>query len=174
MKKALIGIVPNRHFEMILSLIYKTDQQLGSYLRGQFFDAVIIGLLSTIALWILDVPYFLLIGLFAGMANMIPYVGPLAGGIMAILVVVINGGSGQQILFVGIAFVIVQLLDNVLVQPLVVARSVNLHPLIIIFAVIIGGQFFGILGMLLAVPTAGMIKVLVTEFYTGTQKYNIF
>jgi len=173
MKKTLVGIVPNRYFEMVLNLIYKTDQQLGGYLRGQFFDAVIIGILSTIALWILNVPYFLLIGLFAGLANMIPYVGPAAGAIVAILVVVFNGGGGQQIGFVAVAFVIVQLLDNVLVQPIVVAKSVDLHPLIIIFAVIIGGQFFGILGMLLAVPSAGMIKVLATEFYSGARHYNI-
>ena len=172
MKKTLVSMVPNRYFELILSLIYKTDQQLGGYLRGQFFDAVIIGLLSTTALWILQVPYFILIGLFAGLANMIPYVGPAAGAVTAVLVVAFNGGGGQQIVFVAIAFAIVQLLDNVLVQPLVVAKSVDLHPLIIIFAVIIGGQFFGILGMLLAVPVAGMIKVLSKELYLSAKHYS--
>ena len=134
---------------------------------------MIIGLLSTIALWILDVPYYMLIGLFAGLANMIPYVGPMAGAVTAALVVLFSAGSSQQILLVVVAFLTVQLLDNVLVQPLVVAKSVDLHPLIIIFAVIIGGQFFGILGMLLAVPTAGIIKVLGSEFYSGARKYNI-
>lgn len=172
MKKALVSMMPNRYFELVLSLLYKTDQQLGGYLRGQFFDAMIIGVLSTIALWILDVPYFILIGLFAGLANMIPYVGPAAGAVAAILVVAFNGGGGQQIAFVAIAFAIVQLLDNVLVQPLVVAKSVDLHPLIIIFAVIIGGQFFGILGMLLAVPVAGMIKVLSRELYSSAKHYS--
>ncbi len=174
MKKALVSMVPNRYFEMVLNLIYKTDLQLGGYLRGQFFDALIIGILSTIAMWILGVPYFILIGLFAGLANMIPYVGPLTGAIAAILVVVLNGGGGNLLLFVALAFIIIQLLDNVLVQPLVVAKSVDLHPLIIIFAVIIGGQFFGILGMLLAVPVTGMIKVLFGELYSSTHSYNIF
>lgn len=173
LKKALISVVPNRYFEMVLHLIYKTDQQLGGYLRGQFFDAVIIGILATTAMWILDVRYFVLIGIFAGLTNMIPYVGPLAGAVSAIFVVLFNGGGGQQVLFVAVAFIIIQLMDNVLVQPIVVARSVNLHPLVIIFAVIIGGQFFGILGMLLAVPTAGMIKVMISEFYSGARQYNV-
>jgi len=173
MKKELVSMIPNRHFERVLNLIYKTDLQLGGYLRGQFFDALIIGLLSTIALLILDVPYFILIGMFAGMANMIPYVGPLTGAVAAILIVVLNGGSGNIILLVALAFIVIQLLDNVLVQPLVVAKSVDLHPLLIIFAVIIGGQFFGILGMLLAVPATGMIKVLITEFYSSTRSYNM-
>jgi len=113
----------------------------------------------------------MLIGIFAGLANMIPYIGPLAGGVTAVSVVLVNGGSGQQVL---IAFLIVQLTDNVLVQPLVVAKTVNLHPLIIVFAVIIGGQFFGVLGMLLAVPAAGIIKVLTSEFYLGFKKYRYF
>ena len=171
MLKAFVSVIPNRYFEMTLNILHKTDQQLGGYLRGQFFDALIIGILSTFALWILDVKYFTLIGIFAGLANMIPYVGPLAGAITAMFVVLINGGGGQEVLFVAIAFAVIQLLDNVLIQPLIVAKSVNLHPLIVIFAGIIGGQFFGLLGMLLAVPAAGTIIVLISEFYNGFKKY---
>ena len=171
--KSLVSMIPNRYFEMSLNILNKTDHQLGGYLRGQFFDALIIGVLSIIALWILDVKYFMLIGIFAGLANMIPYVGPLVGGTAAVLVVLMDGKGGIEVLLVIFAFVIIQLLDNVLVQPLVVAKSVDLHPLIVIFAIIIGGQFFGILGMLLAVPVTGIIKVLISEFYLGVRKYNL-
>ena len=174
LKKAFISLVPNRYFEMVLNVLHKIDQQLGGYLRGQFFDAMIIGILSTLALWILDVPYYLLIGIFAGLANMIPYIGPMVGAISALMMVLISNGSNQQLIFVIIAFIVIQLIDNVLVQPLVVAKSVNLHPLIVIFAIIIGGQFFGILGMLLAVPTAGIFKVLGSQFYYGFRKYQKF
>jgi predicted PurR-regulated permease PerM len=71
------------------------------------------------------------------------------------------------------AFLIIQLMDNVLIQPLIVSKSVNLHPLVIIFAVIIGGQFFGILGMLLAVPATGILKVFAIELYNSFQKYGM-
>jgi predicted PurR-regulated permease PerM len=173
MKKALVSVIPNRYFEMILNILYKIDHQLGGYLRGQFFDALTVGVLSIIALWILGVNYFLMIGIFAGLANMIPYVGPIAGAIPAVFVVLMFGGGGQDVLLVILAFAIIQLLDNVIIQPLVVAKSVDLHPLIVVFAVIVGGQFFGILGMLLAVPITGMIKVLTIEFYSGIKKYNV-
>jgi len=169
----MVKIIPNRYFEMSLSLIHKTDQQLGGYLRGQFIDAVIIGILAIFSLWLLDVRYFIVIGIFAGLSNMIPYVGPMAGAVTAIMVVLLNGGGTQQIALVAGAFTLIQLSDNVLVQPLVVAKNVDVHPLIIIFAVIIGGQFFGILGMLLAVPVFAMIKVISIELYTNIRKYNL-
>jgi predicted PurR-regulated permease PerM len=149
------------------------DLQLGGYLRGQFLDAMIIGLLSIIALWILGVKYFVLIGIFAGLANMIPYVGPLAGMIMAASVVLLNDGSGEDIAWVIGAFAIIQLIDNVLVQPLVLGKSVNLHPLVIIFAIITGGQFFGIIGMLVAIPVTGILKVVTIEVYNSVKRFNL-
>ncbi len=172
MKKAFIQIMPNRYFEMALNMIHKMDQQLGWYLRGQFTEAAVVGVLSVIALWLLNIKYFTIIGIFAGLANLIPYVGPVAGAIPAIIVSLVNGGDMMQILYVIIAFAIVQLIDNVVLQPVVLSKSVNLHPLIIVFAVLIGGQFFGVLGMLLAVPSAGIIKVTSREIYLGIRKFN--
>lgn len=171
--KTLIGMIPNRYFEMTLNILHKIDLQLGAYLRGQSIDAFIVGVLSIIALWLLDVKYFIMIGIFAGLANLIPYVGPLVGGGTAVLVVLMNGGGSMDVLMVIGAFLIIQLIDNVIIQPLVVAKSVDMHPLIVIFAVIVGGQFFGILGMLLAVPVTGIIKVSVSELYQGFRRYNI-
>jgi predicted PurR-regulated permease PerM len=171
MKTAFVSLIPNRYFEMTLNLLYKIDIQLGGFLRGQFFDASIVGLLAIFAMWLLNVKYYIVVGIFAGLTNMIPYVGPFSGAVAAVFVVLMSGGSGHQVLMVIMAFLIIQLSDNVLIQPLVVARSVNLHPLIIIFAVIIGGQFFGILGMLLAVPATGIIKVVAQELYNSYQKY---
>jgi putative permease len=173
MKKAFIHFVPNRYFEMTLNVIHKIDQQLGWYLRGQFTEAFVVGLLSVIALWLLGVQYFIIIGTFAGLANMIPYVGPVAGAIPAIIVTVIKGDEPITIFYIVIAFAIVQLIDNIVIQPFVLSKSVHLHPLIIVFAVLIGGQFFGILGMLLAVPAAGIIKVTSSELYHGLRKFNL-
>ncbi len=171
LKKGIIRMIPNKYFEMTLNILYKTDQQLGGFLRGQFIDATIIGLLATLALWILGVDYFALIGVFAGLTNLIPYVGPLMGALMAVTVVIIKGGSTTLIVLVAVAFALIQLTDNVLVQPLVVAKNVDLHPLTVLLVVIIGGQFFGILGMLLAVPAISIIKVLGIELYKGIKKY---
>jgi predicted PurR-regulated permease PerM len=173
MKKAFIYLIPNRYFEMVLNVIHKIDQQLGWYLRGQFTEAFVVGLLSVTALWLLDVQYFIIIGVFAGLANLIPYIGPVAGAVPAIIVTLVNGSSPIRLLYIVIAFTIVQIIDNVVLQPLVLSKSVNLHPLIIVFAVLIGGQFFGVLGMLLAVPAAGIMKVTSSELYEGIRKFKL-
>ncbi len=173
MKKLLISYLPNRYFEMSLNILHKMDQQLGSYLRGQFIEAFVVGSLAILALWILGIKYFILIGVFAGLANLIPYVGPVAGAIPAILVAVANGSDSSLIIYIIIAFAIIQMIDNVVMQPLVLSKSVNLHPLIIVLAVLIGGKFFGVLGMFLAVPIAGILKVTSSEIYNGIRKFNL-
>ena len=173
MKKLLISYIPNRYFEMSLNVLHKMDIQLGGYLRGQFIEAVVVGSLSILALWILGVKYFILIGIFAGLANFIPYVGPVAGAIPAITVAITNGADSNLIIYIIVSFIVIQLIDNTVMQPLVLSKSVNLHPLIIVLAILIGGKFFGILGMFLAVPAAGCLKVTSSELYIGIKKFNI-
>ena len=173
MKKLFISYIPNRYFEMSLNVLHKVDIQLGGYLRGQFIEALVVGTLSILALWILGIKYFILIGIFAGLANLIPYVGPVAGAVPAILVAITNGADSTLIIYIIIAFIIIQLIDNVIMQPLVLSKSVNLHPLLIVLAILIGGNFFGILGMFLAVPVAGILKVTSSELYNGIRKFNI-
>jgi putative permease len=173
MKKLLISYIPNRYFEMSLNVLHKMDMQLGGYLRGQFIEAFFVGSLAVVALWILGVKYFILIGIFAGLANLIPYVGPVASAIPAIIVAITNGADSSVIIYIILAFTIIQLIDNIVLQPLVLSKSVNLHPLIIVLAILIGGKFFGILDMFLAVPAAGILKVTSSELYNGFRKFNI-
>ena len=173
MKKLFIAYVPNRYFEMTLNFLHKVDQQLGGYLRGQFIEAGVVGVLSVIALGILEVKYFTVIGLFAGLANLIPYVGPVAGAIPAIIISIVEGGQTVTVIYIVIAFALIQFIDNMFVQPMVLSRSVDLHPLVIVLAVLIGAQFFGLLGMLLAVPVAGIIKVTSRELYDGVRKFHL-
>jgi len=170
-KKQIVGLVPNRYFEITLNLIYKMDLQLGNYLRGQFLDALVIGMLSTAALWLLNVKYFFLFGAFAGIANLIPYLGPVAGSVLAMTWSIVDTGDLAPALSIGIAFVIVKLIDDVIIQPMIVARSVNMHPLVVLLAVIIGGQLFGILGMLLSVPATGFLKVAAREISACYHRY---
>ena len=171
MKKQLVRLVPNRYFEFGLDLLYKMDRQLGGFLRSQFFDAVIFGALSTVLLWALDVRYFFFIGVFAGLANLIPYVGPVAGVIPAVVVSVLETGDVTKALTVIAGYIGLKLLDDVLVQPMVVSRGVNLHPLYVLLSILIGGHLFGILGMLLAVPCAGFLRVVLQESVATFRRY---
>jgi len=170
-KKAFVSIVPNKHFEFTLRLISNLDIQVSNFLRGQLVDALIVGILSTVALRILGVQYFLFIGVFAGLANFIPYFGPIVGAALAVLVSLLNNGSIEMVFYILIAFAAVKLIDDTAVQPYVVGKSVNMHPMIILLVIIIGGKFFGILGMFLSVPAAGFIKVVLQESLVNLRKY---
>ena len=171
LKKSLIEIVPNQFFEMSLSITDKIDWSLGAYLRGILLDASVIGVLTTLAMWLLDVPNFILIGIVAMVANLVPYLGPPTAALVASMISVITLGSFAQVPVILAMFTLIRLLDDSIVQPLTISQSVKLHPLTIIFAILIGGQLFGILGMLFAVPIAGVIKVVSSELYFGLKRF---
>ena len=174
-KRAIIEQVPNRYLELILNLLHRIDRQLGSYMRGMVLSVIIVSLLSSTGLYIIGLEHFLVIGLLAGLANVIPYMGPAIGIIAGVVAAVLQYSalSFGVVIPVIIVFAIVQLVDNVFVAPMVVGRSVNLHPLLVIFAVFVGSELFGAVGMLLAVPTTAVIKVSVRTIYEGWRSYSV-
>ena len=174
-KRAIIELVPNRYFELVLNLLHRIDAQLGGYVRGMVLSVMIVSLLSSIGLYFIGLEHFLLIGVLAGLANVIPYLGPLIGIVAGVIATVLQYSvlSFGVVIPVIIVFAIVQLVDNVFVAPMVVGRSVNLHPLLVIFAVLVGSELFGAVGMLLAVPTTAVIKVSVRTIYDGWRSYSV-
>lgn len=173
MKRDFIRIVPNRYFEFTLSLLHQMDLQLGRYLRGQFLDAVIFSIMTTVSLWLLGVKYYLLIAIFAGLANLIPFLGPVAGTAAALLVSLLDKGDFSAALPIVAAFVVMKLIDDILVQPLVVGKSVHMHPLLVLAALLAGGELFGILGMLLSVPATGFLKIVLRESISNFRRYRL-
>jgi putative permease len=170
-RRGFISLVPNRYFEFTLNALRKADLQLGGYLRGQFLAALIVGLLATFALWLIGVDYYLVVGLVAGLANLIPFLGPLIGGAAAVAVSVATTGAFEQVALIVVAFSVIQVVDNFGTQPLVRSRNVELHPLVILLVLLTAGEVFGLLGLLLAVPAAAVTKVLVQEFVTTFRSY---
>ena len=171
-RKGFISLIPNRYFEFTLNVLRKADNQLGGYLRGQLLAATLVGLLATLAMWLLDVQYYFLIGLVAGISNLIPFLGPLIGASLAVVVAAVTTGSFAKTLPIVLAFVTIQLIDNVGSQPLLLSRNVELHPVAILIVLLVAGELFGLLGLLLAVPTAAMIKVFAQEFVTTFRRYH--
>ena len=171
LKKALVELVPNRLFEVALNIVQKIEWSLGAYLRGILLDSLSIGIITTFALWMIDLPYYFIIGGFAALANLVPYLGPPVAAITASFVSVLTTGNFEQVPLILFVFVIIRLFDDAVVQPLTISKSVRLHPVIIIFALLVGGTLFGIIGMLFAVPTVGVLKVVATEFAAGMRRY---
>ena len=172
-KKGFIALVPNSYFEFTLNVLHQTDVQLGNYLRGQLIASSVVALLAMTALWFLGVDYFVLIALFAGVTNMIPYLGSVAGATLAVLVSVITTGTVDTVLPIIASFVAIQLIDNVGVQPLVLTRKVELHPLLVLLTLLVAAKFFGVIGLLLAVPVTAVFKVFVVETIRNLRSYRL-
>lgn len=170
-KRRLIRLVPNRYFEFSLEALHKIDLRLGNYLRGIVVQNTIIGGLAIAVLWILEVPSFILLGLLIGLTNFIPYFGPLVGGGLVVLIQLASTGSLHLTGLVLLGLLGIQLLDEALVVPVVFGTAVDLHPLEVLIALWVAAQFFGVFGIVLAIPVASAGKVVLTEATSLIQQY---
>ncbi|HMN23717.1 MAG: AI-2E family transporter [Ignavibacteriaceae bacterium] len=171
--KALIHIVPNKYFEMSYWILKRISLQLGRFVRGWIFDAVFVGTAVGFGFYFIGLPNALPLGVIAGIGHLIPYLGPIIGGVPAIVLSIMQTGDLSQVPLIMTVIVVIYTLDNGFVQPYVFSKSVDMHPIIIILLIITGGELFGILGMLLAVPTATIIKTAATEIYFAFKNYSI-
>lgn len=171
--KGIINIMPNKYFEVSYSVLKKMAKQLGRFVRGWILDAFIVGFLSAIGLTILGIDNSVTIGFIAGVGHLIPYFGPVIGGLPAIIIAIIQFGDFSMLPSIIVMFVIVYTFDNGFIQPNVFSKSTDLHPLIIILLILLGSKLLGILGMLLAVPVATVVKTAAKEIYFGYKNYRI-
>ncbi len=174
MKKAVIQIVPNRFFEPALVLIEGLDRQLGDYLRSRLIQTIVLSIVAAIGYWILGLRFAILIGIIAGLANLIPYIGPFIGAIPAIVVVFLESrfGLGWSLLAVIVLTLVIQIVDNAIITPLIIGKSVELGPVITIVVVLLGEQLLGLIGLLMAVPIAAMCKLIMEEVWTQFKGYS--
>lgn len=139
-------------------------ESFAKYIKGQLLEAFFVGVLSAIALSIAGIDYAFVIGIIAGISNMIPYVGPIVGTVLAAVMGLLSG-TPIKILYAIIAMIIVQQFDGHILAPKIVGDSVGLHAVFIILAILIGGNVGGLLGMLIAVPITASCKVLINNWY---------
>jgi len=171
--KRLLERVPNKYFEMTLNVVHKIQKDLVGYLRGWLLDSLVVGVLNIIGFYILGVKYAILMGIIAGVANLIPYVGPFVGIVPVMLISVTQTGDLSPIPGLALLTIIIQAVDNIIVQPLCFAKTVDMHPLTVIVVLIVGNQLMGVLGMLLAIPLYTVLKVTAVEAHWGLTRYRI-
>lgn len=163
-QKAFLHYLPPRYRGEWVPLLDRAGKAVGGFFRGQLLVAAIVGMLSSIAFLLIDLPYWLPLGLLVGFFNIIPLIGPFVGGSIAVVVGGFTEGLGLA-LRAGLAMIAVQQLDNHFISPKVMGRAVRLHPVAVILALLAGGTLGGIWGMLLAVPGLGVAKILAVHFY---------
>lgn len=160
--------------ESIARYFRKTNSIFFSYISGQIIDAVVVGFIIGIALTIMKVKYGILLGFLVGLFNIIPYFGAIFAVALTIIITIFTGGIAKAIA-VGIVIIVLQQIDANIINPKILGTSLNLSPILVIFAVSVGGSYFGVLGMFLGVPAIAFIKLLVTNFieYRNKKKFEL-
>ncbi|TCI64029.1 AI-2E family transporter [Exiguobacterium sp. SH3S1] len=154
---AIVRWIPEVYEQNARHILHDMHETIKRYVRAQLIVCTFVGFFATIALWLLDVPFFLPLGLFIFATNIIPYFGPFLGAAPAVLIAFID--EPVKALYVIIAITIVQQLDANVISPLVQGKSLRVHPITITLVLLVAGRLAGIVGMLLAVPFYAVLKV---------------
>ena len=141
----------------------KTNSIFFNFIASQVIDAIIVGIITSIAMSIMRIKYAVLLGLLIGLFNIIPYFGAIIAVAISLVITVFTGGFMQAI-WLGIVVIILQQIDANIINPKILGNSLNLSPILVIFAVTVGGTYFGVLGMFLGVPIAAFIKLILGDF----------
>lgn len=175
MKEWFYGLLPRKHLETINGLLSQIDRKLAGFVRGQITVAFFLAVIYAVALSIAGLNYGFLIGFMAGVLSVIPMVGSTVGLIVAVAVAWFQAGTWSYTAIIAAIFLVGQFVEGNFLTPRFLGRSVGLHPLWILFALLAGGALFGIVGMLLAVPAVAVIGVLANfaiGLYKGSSYYS--
>lgn len=157
-KRRMTHAIPKRYRQDVIVLMRSIDAVLAGFIRGQVLLAVIVGALAALVTYLLGLRYSLLLGLVAGLTELIPYVGPILGAIPAIVAgLTVSPLTAIQ---VALGFAIIQQLENAVLSPKVIGERIGLHPLAVLLVVLGGGYLFGPWGLILALPLAGIVRVV--------------
>ena len=164
------AIFKKNTYEAVNKYFTKANEVFFTFISSQLLDAVIVGILTTVAMLIIKVKYAPLIGFTIGLFNMIPYIGAIVAVGIGILITFITGGLGKAIAM-AIVVIILQQIDANIINPKIIGVSLEISPLLVIFAVTVGGAYFGILGMFLGVPIVVVIKTVLNDWIDNKNKF---
>lgn len=173
-RRNMLQFVPNKYFEITLSLLDKIETRLGFYFRSVLLQSVLVAFFSWLFLTVVGLNNALAVGIAVGIANSIPYFGPIMGYILSMIVSIVEVGNFSLIFPCLVAMFFVQVLDNMIFQPLIFSRSADIHPVAILFIILIGAELGGILGMLVAIPIAATIKITINQVRWSLNNYRVF
>ena len=162
-KPSILKYVPQRLQSSLSATLTEINQALSSYVRGQLTVAFWVAVMFAVGYLIAGMPYGIILGIFAGVCNLIPYIGSAVGLIPAIILALINGHN--MLLYVIIIFAIEQTIETRVVSPLVVGNKMNMHPVTTIFVLLIAGGMFGLLGVIGGIPLYAILKILVSKIF---------
>jgi predicted PurR-regulated permease PerM len=158
------SLIPKKIKPEVMLVGTRLNRAIGGFLRGQLMVALMVGIMCSIGLWIIGLRAWLIVGMVAGLFNLVPLIGPWVGAVPGISLALIDGDVTQAI-WVGVIMAGVQQIDNHLISPLVMQRAVNLHPAAVMIALLAGESLLGFVGLLFAVPTAASLKIICSHLW---------
>lgn len=160
-----VALFPAGHRPRVREILGEMYRAVQRWFLGQLASMTIIGVLSTVALSVIGIPFALLLGIFSGLISFVPFVGPVISVIPPVLLALT--GDPLDAVWVILAYIGIQAIEGNLIQPLVMSRAVSLHPAVIVFALLIMGTLFGFVGIFLAIPLLAALHVLLQELWIG-------
>ncbi|MGH8501320.1 MAG: AI-2E family transporter [Gammaproteobacteria bacterium] len=158
---AAINALLPRHIEPTVSgLARESNEVLGAFLRGQLLVMMALGVIYSLGLWLIGLEFALLIGMVAGLVSFVPYLGVIVGLALASVAMMFQTQDLLQLVWIALVFAVGQTLEGMVLTPWLVGDRIGIHPVMVIFAVLAGGQLFGFFGVLLALPVASVLAVL--------------
>jgi len=164
LRRDLLNLIPQSHRDEFSDISGKVGRAVGGFLKGQLFVAFVVGALSAFGFWLIDLPFWLVIGAIAGLFNLVPLIGPFIGGGIGFLVGALSEGVGLG-LQAAIVELLVQQLDNHVISPNVMKRTVQLHPTTVMLALLAGGGIAGFWGVFLGVPAVATAKIIANHIW---------
>ena len=163
LKKVTEAIFKERTYKNIDKYFNHSNEIFFKFIASQFLDAIIVGIMVTIAMTIMGVKYAPLLGFLIGLFNMIPYIGAIIAVVLSAIITLITGGLSQTIWML-LVVIVLQQIDANIINPKIIGQSLKISPLLVIFSITVGGAYFGIVGMFLAVPAIAVIRILIEDY----------
>ena len=168
------NLLPKRISTTAKKLTCETDIILSAFLRGQFYVMLALGCMYSLGLWLIDLKLAVLIGMTAGLISFVPYLGSIVGVVVACIAALFQFHNPIYLIPVSIIFIVGQTIEGMLLTPLLVGDKVGLHPVAVIFSIVAGGQLFGFLGILLALPLASITMVILRHIHDIYQESHFY
>ncbi|WP_428033589.1 AI-2E family transporter [Amphritea sp.] len=170
-----IGFLLPRNVEKKVTLwAQECDEVLGAFIKGQLLVMLALGVIYSLGLWSVGLDLALLVGMLAGLASIVPYMGFIVGIVAAGVAAMLQFNDITMLAWVGVVFAIGQALEGMVLTPLLVGDRIGLHPVAVIFAIMAGGQLFGFVGILIALPVAAVIMVLLRHLHQGYKSSKLY
>ena len=170
LQRGALAMIPPAHRDDMRELGDRIGRTVGGFFRGQLLVALFVGVASSLGLYLIHLPFWLLVGIVAGLFNLVPLIGPFIGGGLAVVIALLNGKPVVALLAV-VVLTVVQQIDNHLISPNVMGRTVRLHPVVVMLALLLGATVGGLFGMLVVVPLVGVAKIVFLFCWTRVVDY---